>query len=498
MKRRNKSWLIAALVALSAVMVLTGCSLSQVLSLTIVDYPATTYVRSNTTPDIEFTVEAKMDNGDTKTLTYNEYSSVLKLSGFSTEEIGTFTATVTYRNVSATFDYEVVAASEDFAGGVGTETNPYIINTLDQFKKIPDYSNSHFKLGADIDFSSLPFSGESTLIGKMNGGSLDGNGYKLYNFVKETAVESGIFTSVENATIKNLEVHATIYAPLAWEARSVIFDNVDCYGEVVLPVGFNNYGNYCIYAYGNCVFTNCTNYREIRGASLYAAAFVGYRATAQSITFENCVNEANITAIGAGVLCANSNSSTQTITIKDCINRGTISGTRYSNFVFGWGMDDETLISNDYIAGNITVIADDSVENKGGTFVLKEGPTVSNQAAADSKLQLRLSSLDNVGFVWVAATYYTNMAEGGTLLRTKDQRISGSSFTANEWFTTDLYKVKSIYAGGSEDWGFEDGKYYELAVEGKYGLTSASATLHYYVVVFDTDGNLLGGTDFTA
>ena len=134
MKRRNKSWLIAALVALSAVMVLTGCSLSQVLSLTIVDYPATTY-EVGTTPDIEFTVAAEMDNGDTKTLTYNEYSSVLKLSGFSTEEVGTFTATVTYRNVSATFDYEVVGESEDFAGGVGTESNPYIINTAEQFKK---------------------------------------------------------------------------------------------------------------------------------------------------------------------------------------------------------------------------------------------------------------------------------------------------------------------------------------------------------------------------
>lgn len=392
MKRRNKSWLIAALVALSAVMVLTGCSLSQVLSLTIVDYPATTYVRSNTTPDIEFTVAAEMDDGETRELTYSRYSSVLKLSGFSTEEIGTFTATVTYRNVSATFDYEVVEASSDFAGGVGTETNPYIINTVEQFLKIDDgiyeppyestsvynfsagvghhqpgigenaayrggskYAGCYFKLGADLDFTGIGVSEQDatqlgayaageyyyTLLGAFSG-NLDGAGYKIYNvgigISAGASSPEGLIALLQNGTIKNLDYYVDSFIPMVvWAEETNHVENVDCYGTMLIDGGSNNCA-YVVYNFGHLTMVDCNNYVNIFGNSSYAGAFLGQPSRANdgnsSLTMTNCNNYGRITGIKAAAFFANANSGYYVIdiTMENCVNYGEIIGSNANLF----------------------------------------------------------------------------------------------------------------------------------------------------------------------
>ena len=528
MKRRNKSWLIAALVALSAVMVLTGCSLSQVLSLTIVDYPATTYVRSNTTPDIEFTVAAEMDDGETRELTYSRYSSVLKLSGFSTTEVGTFTATVTYRNVSATFDYEVVAESSDFAGGVGTESNPYIINNAEQFAEIQNYAGSHFKLGADIDFSEMPFEG-ARLFDTMNGGSLDGNGYKLYNFVTSRDTTHTIFYHISNATIKNLDVYANIYAPMALYATDTVFENVDCYGEVVLTVDERNYGNYFNYAQGDCVLKDCTNYREIKGASLYAAAFVGYLTLCDSVTLENCVNKADITAIGASVLVGNLNQSWKAdevngvftpryeskLIIKNCKNEGTVRGVRNSNFIFADGAYKDSYIASESnqsvkddgmiaIKMEKTFYLVDSTENQiketeqkitreivfidqtSYTQLADVNEMIKDPVSADSYITATLDTNNNneinvtvtekgkaeVSYFVVLGYYYTtwldNGINAGTQLRTTYKQISASEMELGKAYASGVYHTSVI---GVEGTGTDTTDCWALGSDGKYWET---------------------------
>ena len=531
MKRRNKSWLIAALVALSAVMVLTGCSLSQVLSLTIVDYPATTYVQGPT-PSIEFTVEAEMDDGETRILTYNEYSSILKLSGFSTEKVGTFTATVTYRSVSATFDYEVVAENSDFAGGVGTESNPYIIINAEQFAEIPNYAGSHFKLGADIDFSGMPFKG-TQLFRTMNGGSLDGNGYKLYNFVTSGDVGDAIFYHISNATIKNLDVYANIYAPMALYATDTVFENVDCYGEVVLSIPERNYGNYFNYAQGDCVLKDCTNYREIKGASLYAAAFVGYTAICDSVTFENCVNKADITAAGASVLVGNSFQSWRAneidgvltpqygckIIVKNCSNEGTVSGALHSNFAYASGGCEDSYIKNTenqretedgMIAIKTTAtfaLADDKenqdestkksitretifIDQASYAQLAGEGNTmIKEPASANSYMTVSLDSSNNneidvtvteqgktaVSYFVVVGYYYTNWYENGsyigTELKTTFKQISASEMNVGEAYASGVYHTSVI---GVEGTGTDTTDCWTLGSDGKYWETQTA------------------------
>ena len=105
-----------------------------------------------------------------------------------------------------------------YGGGSGTEEDPYLIYTAEQFNwisLIPGDWDKHFKLMADIDFNELAGASYST-IGyysipnhiKPFSGVFDGNGHTISNFIYNTKYIHyiGLFSIVdgENAQIKNL------------------------------------------------------------------------------------------------------------------------------------------------------------------------------------------------------------------------------------------------------------------------------------------------------
>ncbi len=501
MKRRNKSWLIAALVALSAVMVLTGCSLSQVLSLTIVDYPATTYeVGSN--PDIEFTVEAEMDNGDTRTLTYNEYSSVLKLSGFSTAEIGTFTATVTYRNVSATFDYEVVATSSDFAGGVGTESNPYIINTAEQFKKIGNdgYEGKYFRLGADIelndsDSQGLAWQAKTPSIVLYFEGVLDGNGYKI---TVNSENMLAVFGDIRNTTIKNLDVYSSGVVTLVENFYyTVTLQDVNRYGEMVILDAWNT-GAFGIYAWNTCnlLFENCANYVNMLGTSLRFSGFIGYPLTnangTTKIVLRDCVNYGNMVGQQMSAFFANNSSvDGEGIVLENCFNEGRIVTTEASGFYFAVGDTKPVAATNTGNRNNGTQSTLGERSDYEASVIMEEG---------DSQYLIKVEKIgeSEVAYAMVRATYYASGADG-TLVHytteTLDLTNQTSAQTERVWWA-------EVVVGSAEEATIVNGGEWSLATEGE----NAGKYIHYneeypnandyvsiYVMVFDADGNLIGG-----
>ena len=522
MKRRNKSWLIAALVALSAVMVLTGCSLSQVLSLTIVDYPATTY-EVGTTPDIEFTVAAEMDNGDTKTLTYNEYSSVLKLSGFSTEEVGTFTATVTYRNVSATFDYEVVDGSEDFAGGVGTETNPYIINTAAQFLKIGNagYEGKYFKLNADIDMAGVEatgdnsFAGEDIALVETFRGILDGNGYKLVN------CESGkaVFSELIDATIQDIDIYTIGNVNLAFDSYGdVSLINVDRYGEMMMR-GESNVSAYITYVNsGNFRMENCNNYVNIKGAAAYASAFIAIpwlpAGSTTKIDMVNCINYGEISGQRAAVMFANAYKMDRTgITLTDCSNEGKVFGIEEAEFYFAISSTEE----------RVGYIEDNNKEINQTKNISLAAPLEGLEATVDETGKITVKN-ENSAYVNVVVRgyFYANrwdrnasgaLVESGTLLQNKDEILSFTESTTVSAKEIALHKIinsstitegrnDSTAGNNLESWtpDFESQTYYFGYENGNsvYKLNNDGATVSVIVLVFDAEGELIGGCVPTA
>lgn len=98
--------------------------------------------------------------------------------------------------------FTVGKRNAEFAGGLGTEQRPYLIETADQFLKIRDHSDKHFKLISDIDFQGKAVSPVSSLTG-----SLDGNGYSVYHFNISGVAIAALFDRIEeNASVKRLTV----------------------------------------------------------------------------------------------------------------------------------------------------------------------------------------------------------------------------------------------------------------------------------------------------
>lgn len=105
-----------------------------------------------------------------------------------------------------------------FAGGTGTEEDPFLISTPQQFDCIRNYRNQCFRLMNDIDFSGYvredgsgwwplgEWGNGERAIERFNG-IFDGNGYSVKNLhIEMKAHDLSIFGVVENAEIKNLKV----------------------------------------------------------------------------------------------------------------------------------------------------------------------------------------------------------------------------------------------------------------------------------------------------
>lgn len=342
--------LVAVLVAASA------CIFENASKIEIISMPKTT-----------FTVGEKLDKGNVKiritdknneakeyTLAQAETLGV-KLTGFSTEKVGTFTATISYQDFSATFNYSVVAKESDFAGGTGTETDPYLVLNAAQLLKAGNdkYKGMHFILGEDITVTE-----KSPLFE----GHLDGNGHTIY-------VESGsrlyVWHNVVNATIKDITFnYSGNVMMIKYALGNVLLDNVTATGSLTTPsrntsafivgLGYTFDANYNgdekrpdgQYDRGeitsNITFNNCVNKADIVCEDAHPegygfAAFIGqgFNTSAKcTYTFTNCTNEGNLTGINPAVLVGNSayvnKDSHQTINVNNCKNTGVLTGLEVS------------------------------------------------------------------------------------------------------------------------------------------------------------------------
>lgn len=89
-----------------------------------------------------------------------------------------------------------------FDGGTGTENNPLIINCARHLKNIIPSSGYYYKLSNNININD-----NWTPINNFNG-TLDGNNYRIYNFVMNVGTGSGNYglVGINNGTIKNLNI----------------------------------------------------------------------------------------------------------------------------------------------------------------------------------------------------------------------------------------------------------------------------------------------------
>lgn len=109
--------------------------------------------------------------------------------------------TVTTKDVKSEKWDGTMASS--FAGGSGTSSDPYIIETGGQLLLVRSYSSSHFALANNINLDNLnwkpfPFSG-----------TLDGKGFIISNlYIKRDDAYQGLFSELESSSsvVKNLTI----------------------------------------------------------------------------------------------------------------------------------------------------------------------------------------------------------------------------------------------------------------------------------------------------
>ena len=209
----------------------------------------------------------------------------------------------------------------DFAGGFGTEEDPYLIANVQHLKNIESVDMSaHYKLKNDINITEDKWEPIGGLYMKNPfNGTLDGNGKKISNLRRTADIKTsdyryyfGLFGyigkdgTVKDLTLNNVYIHVT--GPTPGYASTRIFigavagilkgtvKNVVVKGECFYDVctqGTAHVGGIAGCAYTGAKIYNCTNNADITSArySSSAGGILGYSAGA---TIQGCTNTGSI------------------------------------------------------------------------------------------------------------------------------------------------------------------------------------------------------------
>lgn len=101
----------------------------------------------------------------------------------------------------------VASLSAQFAGGTGTEGDPFLVQTADHLNNVRDYSSSYFRQTADIDLDVDPYNTGSGWVPIASfTGNYDGNDYIIANLFIDRPGESnvGLINSANGAVLNNI------------------------------------------------------------------------------------------------------------------------------------------------------------------------------------------------------------------------------------------------------------------------------------------------------
>lgn len=320
-------------------------------------------------------------------------------------------------------DAGIALYADEGITGEGTETNPYVIRTADQWLTVmgknqknkyngylPFGVNTYIRLGADIDLS-----GESWESRTLTA-CLDGDGYAL------SGISQPLF-NVLNGTVKNL-----ILSDVGIEGKGN-------QGAIAKTVGDNATVEKC-YVSGSIT---ATGYNDSGAGGLIGAV---QTTNGVPLTIENCVVNADITgkttSLAGGLI--GSVSKSDVVTIKKCIAMGTVS----------------------------------TVEDK-GSGGLVGGPgrsvTIKNSAALQEEVSTKSSKyfVDRIfgydGDYKVHVVGGQNFAYQGMKVKYGDKLLDkpkdelenyGVSVSKTDLLTTDFWKNKIGWESDTENWKFDN------------------------------------------
>lgn len=302
------------------------------------------------------------------------------------------------------FAYED-GVDKGFAGGIGTQEHPYLVENEDQFAKISSLGEEmeagayyYFSVESDLDYSTgdanphiLKFRGEID----FNGHTLGGLSFARLKELNDGKTANNLIETCYGGAIKNLDYQPVgqcnlvyKFSPNNEENKELLLENITA-GKETSPrfdVGGNG-GSFAGLVLGpaKLVIRNCTNYCDIDVIySGYAGIFLsGYGKSSAEIVFENCDNYGTVYAKNYGFLIGNDSGINEkgysSITATNCDNHGEIYATQSCGFV-GW--DDEKYTSV-YTGSNNT------------TGTIKKLDSVSAQTSLSKDNVITVSGLDS-------------------------------------------------------------------------------------------------------
>lgn len=361
---KKKIWAICLTLVLAlAAFAISGCSLfNNVGTIEWIEKPATEYSLGDTT-GLKFSFKAELkDPAKTVTVRYpedKEYADKIEVKNFTTETVGTRTATVVFEKLTLAFSYKVT--DKKFADGTGSSVDPYIVNTAGQFQNMLDQKSfNYYKLGRSIDLTGVALrmanKGQDATNAEAWVGEIDGAGYTVSG-ISEVQTPDGkainkyneIFGRVardsEKFVLKNITFDfastgksATMGLVTSNSINGVLeFTNVKLTGYVnAANSGNSNISPYVSFLQRSLpgkvdaplksvTFTNCEN--EIKILNAYATSLVAGFASAQSVLpagsvkFTNCKFAGLIEGSyqqGAGAFFANNNTAKDYYVFSGC------------------------------------------------------------------------------------------------------------------------------------------------------------------------------------
>lgn len=227
----------------------------------------------------------------------------------------------------------LAAEAAQFAGGDGTEANPYQIATRVQLAALADLAVSgltagqHYILINDIDINRVswtPIGSQSTPFD----GYLDGGGYQVINLSLTTNdMYVGLFGTV-TGTVKNLTLRGSVSGKFAVGGIAGMLGEggiiYNCANHAMVYGTMNSFGGIVGLVKGGCV-ENCYNTAQIGTSPIELQLTLGGIAgSLRGGTLRNCYNTGNIIGNNTMGGIAGSVDSEPTCVIENCYSIGTV------------------------------------------------------------------------------------------------------------------------------------------------------------------------------
>lgn len=298
-------------------------------------------------------------------------------------------------------------ATTGFAGGSGTENDPYLIETKYHLNNIRNYPSAHFKMVADIEFKNYDFSEYGDFynhgygfnpIGGTSGftGVFDGNNHVIKNLhIESPGLRVGLFNenrgTIRNVGIVNSFISASYpeeASTLSMYAGSIAAKNYgrieNCYNTGSVSVVYSNNHLYTyvggIAGDNRGTISDCNNQGSVsdKNKNGEASFLGGIAGMNKSSIVKNCYNSGSVSASNssddafAGGITGNNDNGT----IENCHNIGSVSALASSSNEFSGGIaaTNNSNIKNSYNAGTVTVSNSSAGKvNVGGIVATNDG-----------------------------------------------------------------------------------------------------------------------------